>query len=152
MADASFLAEVGSQAPVSLEGGDAPALGLVPWASQVGVGGVIRSARENPHPQSLPCKGRVVAVPHRRGATRMPGLILLLLVVGMVGAAYAAVPLYYAFCAATGYGGTPRSGQRQRQGRHCPADASALSTPTSICPFARKVMPPAPSEARIDVV
>lgn len=27
---------------------------------------------------------------------------------GMVGAAYAAVPLYYEFCRATGYGGTPQ--------------------------------------------
>jgi cytochrome c oxidase assembly protein subunit 11 len=34
--------------------------------------------------------------------------LLLLVAVGMVGAAYAAVPLYYAFCAATGYGGTTR--------------------------------------------
>lgn len=30
------------------------------------------------------------------------------LVAIMLGAAYAAVPLYYAFCRATGYGGTPR--------------------------------------------
>ena len=37
---------------------------------------------------------------------RNVGLILLVLAVAMVGAAYAAVPLYYAFCAATGYGGT----------------------------------------------
>ncbi|HVY51296.1 MAG TPA: cytochrome c oxidase assembly protein [Devosia sp.] len=39
---------------------------------------------------------------------RNVGLMLLLLAVAMVGAAYAAVPLYYAFCAATGYGGTTR--------------------------------------------
>jgi cytochrome c oxidase assembly protein subunit 11 len=31
----------------------------------------------------------------------------LAVVVGMVGMSYAAVPLYYAFCRATGYGGTP---------------------------------------------
>jgi cytochrome c oxidase assembly protein subunit 11 len=31
----------------------------------------------------------------------------LLVAFGMVGAAYAAVPLYYIFCRATGYGGTP---------------------------------------------
>src|SRR5258707_13728235 len=31
----------------------------------------------------------------------------LAVVVGMVGASYAAVPLYYIFCRATGYGGTP---------------------------------------------
>ncbi|HEY4264874.1 MAG TPA: cytochrome c oxidase assembly protein [Micropepsaceae bacterium] len=29
-------------------------------------------------------------------------------VIGMVAMSYAAVPLYYAFCRATGYGGTPR--------------------------------------------
>jgi cytochrome c oxidase assembly protein subunit 11 len=34
--------------------------------------------------------------------------ILLLVAVGMVGAAYAAVPLYEVFCKVTGYGGTPR--------------------------------------------
>ena len=39
---------------------------------------------------------------------RNVGAILLLLVIGMVGAAYAAGPLFYAFCAATGYGGTTR--------------------------------------------
>ena len=46
------------------------------------------------------------AAPERKN--RNVGAILLLLVVGMVGAAYAAVPIYYAFCAATGYGGTTR--------------------------------------------
>lgn len=34
------------------------------------------------------------------------------LVALMVGAAFAAVPLYYAFCRATGYGGTPRIAQQ----------------------------------------
>jgi cytochrome c oxidase assembly protein subunit 11 len=33
------------------------------------------------------------------------------IVVGMVGLSYAAVPLYYAFCRATGYGGTPQRAQ-----------------------------------------
>jgi len=33
-------------------------------------------------------------------------------VVGMVGMSYAAVPLYYAFCRATGYGGTPARAER----------------------------------------
>jgi cytochrome c oxidase assembly protein subunit 11 len=36
------------------------------------------------------------------------GLICLLVFAGMVGAAYAAVPLYKAFCQATGYDGTVR--------------------------------------------
>jgi cytochrome c oxidase assembly protein subunit 11 len=48
------------------------------------------------------------ALPHPTGKNRKVGLILLLVAVGMVGAAYSAVPLYYAFCAATGYGGTTR--------------------------------------------
>ena len=39
---------------------------------------------------------------------RNVGAILLLVAVGMVGMAYAAVPLYEMFCQATGYGGTTR--------------------------------------------
>ncbi|MBV9813355.1 MAG: cytochrome c oxidase assembly protein, partial [Acetobacteraceae bacterium] len=35
---------------------------------------------------------------------------LAVVVVGMVGASFAAVPLYKAFCALTGYGGTPQIG------------------------------------------
>jgi cytochrome c oxidase assembly protein subunit 11 len=42
------------------------------------------------------------------GKNRNIGLILFCVAVAMVGAAYSAVPLYYAFCAATGYGGTTR--------------------------------------------
>jgi cytochrome c oxidase assembly protein subunit 11 len=34
-------------------------------------------------------------------------------VAGMVGASFAAVPLYRAFCAATGYGGTPKIGPEE---------------------------------------
>ncbi|HEX4297844.1 MAG TPA: cytochrome c oxidase assembly protein [Devosia sp.] len=47
------------------------------------------------------------AAPARKN--RNIGGILFVLAVVMVGAAYAAVPLYYAFCAATGYGGTTRN-------------------------------------------
>jgi len=43
-----------------------------------------------------------------QGKNRNIALILFVFAVGMVGMAYAAVPLYYAFCAATGYGGTTR--------------------------------------------
>jgi cytochrome c oxidase assembly protein subunit 11 len=42
------------------------------------------------------------------GKNRNIGAILLLVAVGMVGMAYAAVPLYQMFCQATGYGGTTR--------------------------------------------
>ena len=49
-----------------------------------------------------------IALPAGQNRNRNVGFILLLLAVGMVGAAYAAVPLYQLFCAATGYGGTTR--------------------------------------------
>ena len=45
----------------------------------------------------------------RRGNTVL-GLALGGVIVGMVGLAFASVPLYRAFCAATGYGGTPKIG------------------------------------------
>jgi len=38
------------------------------------------------------------------------GLVLVMVVAGMVGATFAAVPLYRVFCAVTGYGGTPQIG------------------------------------------
>jgi len=38
------------------------------------------------------------------------------IVVGMVGASFAAVPLYRLFCAVTGYGGTPKIGGGARAG------------------------------------
>jgi len=41
-----------------------------------------------------------------RGRYSITGLSLAVLVVGMVGLSYAAVPLYDLFCRATGYGGT----------------------------------------------
>jgi len=41
----------------------------------------------------------------------MVGLACAALAVGMVGASYAAVPLYRAFCEATGWGGTVRRGE-----------------------------------------
>ena len=48
----------------------------------------------------------VTAHSRRNGAT---ALVLALVVVGMVGMAYAAVPLYRLFCQVTGYGGTPQT-------------------------------------------
>jgi len=39
---------------------------------------------------------------------RMVAVVCVAFVMAMVGAAYAAVPLYRIFCAATGYGGTPQ--------------------------------------------
>lgn len=45
------------------------------------------------------------AMQHRH---KRVALIVVAVVVGMVGMAYAAVPLYSLFCRATGYGGTPQ--------------------------------------------
>ena len=45
----------------------------------------------------------------RRGNS-LVGVGLAAVVAGMVGASFAAVPLYRMFCAATGYGGTPQIG------------------------------------------
>jgi len=44
------------------------------------------------------------------------GGALLAVVVGMVGLSFASVPLYRAFCAATGYGGTPQIGPEASPG------------------------------------
>jgi cytochrome c oxidase assembly protein subunit 11 len=46
------------------------------------------------------------ALPLRDNRNRRMALVLGLLVAGMVGAAYAAVPLYALFCQLTGFGGT----------------------------------------------
>jgi cytochrome c oxidase assembly protein subunit 11 len=48
--------------------------------------------------------------PRSGRATRITGVACLTLAVAMVGAAFAAVPLYNAFCKATGFDGTPLVG------------------------------------------
>lgn len=46
----------------------------------------------------------------RRKGNRAFGLVLAGIVVAMLGASFAAVPLYRVFCAVTGFGGTPQIG------------------------------------------
>lgn len=46
----------------------------------------------------------------RRTSNRVTGVVVAAIVVGMVGMSFAAIPLYRAFCQATGYGGTPKIG------------------------------------------
>jgi cytochrome c oxidase assembly protein subunit 11 len=46
--------------------------------------------------------------PPDKAANRRTGLIAAAVALAMVGAAYAAVPAYYAFCRATGFGGVPQ--------------------------------------------
>ncbi|HHI82189.1 MAG TPA: cytochrome c oxidase assembly protein, partial [Rhizobiales bacterium] len=46
--------------------------------------------------------------PTRRKANLRIAAVFTMVVVGMVGMAYASVPLYRVFCQVTGFGGTPR--------------------------------------------
>jgi hypothetical protein len=46
--------------------------------------------------------------PHLQSRHRRVALSVLGVVVGMIGMSYAAVPLYEAFCRATGFGGVPQ--------------------------------------------
>jgi cytochrome c oxidase assembly protein subunit 11 len=52
------------------------------------------------------------AAARRRRGLRITALVATVGVVGMIGAAYAAVPFYRAFCQATGYDGTVRRAER----------------------------------------
>ena len=54
--------------------------------------------RSPPSPRPRPRRNQVV------------GVVLAAVVLGMVGMSFAAVPLYRMFCAATGFGGTPKTG------------------------------------------
>jgi cytochrome c oxidase assembly protein subunit 11 len=45
---------------------------------------------------------------NRSNRNRHTGLVLFVVVLGMVGLAFASVPLYRLFCQATGFGGTPQ--------------------------------------------
>jgi cytochrome c oxidase assembly protein subunit 11 len=56
---------------------------------------------------SQPTSSKTPLTKQQRG-NRTIGVIVALVFVGMVGAAYAAVPFYKAFCQATGYDGTVR--------------------------------------------
>lgn len=64
------------------------------------------SPRPNPGPSSKP----------GRPNHRLIALICAGVVVGMVGAAYAAVPFYRAFCQATGFDGTPKRAESGPKG------------------------------------
>ena len=52
----------------------------------------------------------------RRGNNQWLGLVLGCVAVGMVGASFAAIPLYRLFCAVTGYAGTPQIGPEAAPG------------------------------------
>lgn len=48
-----------------------------------------------------------------RRSLRLTAIALTSVIAGMIGLSFAAVPLYRMFCAATGYGGTPRIGPEE---------------------------------------
>src|ERR1700761_1736421 len=51
-----------------------------------------------------------------RRANRLLLTISICVAIGMVGMSFAAIPLYRAFCQATGYGGTPKIGEARAPG------------------------------------
>jgi cytochrome c oxidase assembly protein subunit 11 len=59
----------------------------------------------------------------QRSRNRQLGFAIVLVIAGMIGISYAAVPLYRAFCQATGYGGTP-----DITGNHSPGMAAQRVT------------------------
>jgi cytochrome c oxidase assembly protein subunit 11 len=61
----------------------------------------------------------------KRGSNAAFGAVLALVIVGMVGATFAAVPLYRVFCAVTGYGGTPQIGGAAAPGASAQAGHAA---------------------------
>lgn len=48
----------------------------------------------------------------RQAKNKRTGILLGLFTAGMIGLAFASVPLYQLFCQVTGYGGTPRTGDQ----------------------------------------
>jgi hypothetical protein len=70
----------------------------------------------------------------RRAAART-ALLCVAVLFGMTGAAFAAVPLYRAFCQATGFGGTGSPGGRRRPPRRSTGPSRSASTPIrGTCP------------------
>jgi len=65
--------------------------------------------------------------PARRRGNAAFGIVLACVVAGMLGAAFAAVPLYRVFCAVTGYGGTPQIGGASAPGASAQAGHPAPS-------------------------
>lgn len=70
-----------------------------------------------------------------RRNNRTVAMVLFGVIAGMTGLSFAAVPLYRAFCQATGYGGTPRIG---------PAEASGHSNLTIVVRFDANTNPGLP--------
>ncbi|TGT13711.1 cytochrome c oxidase assembly protein, partial [Mesorhizobium sp. M3A.F.Ca.ET.174.01.1.1] len=83
--------------------------------------------------------------PIRKNGNRAIVAVCLAFFTGMVGMAYAAVPLYKMFCQATGYGGTTQRAEKQYAGRVLDRDitirfdANTNGIPWQFEPVARSV-------------
>ena len=81
----------------------------------------------------------------RKNTNRVVAFVCLAFFGGMIGMAYAAVPLYKMFCQATGYGGTTQRAEKQYAGRILDRDitvrfdANTNGIPWQFQPVARSV-------------
>jgi cytochrome c oxidase assembly protein subunit 11 len=81
----------------------------------------------------------------KKNANRVVAVVCLSFFVGMIGMAYAAVPLYTMFCQATGYGGTTRRVEQQYAGKVLDRDitirfdANAAGMPWDFQPVKRSI-------------
>ena len=89
--------------------------------------------------------GETSTGPRKKNANRVIAGVCIAFFGGMIGMAYAAVPLYKMFCQATGYGGTTQRAEKQYAGRVLDRDitvrfdANTNGIPWQFEPVARSV-------------
>ena len=89
--------------------------------------------------------GETSTGPRKKNANRVIAGVCIAFFGGMIGMAYAAVPLYRMFCQATGYGGTTQRAEKQYAGRVLDRDitvrfdANTNGIPWQFEPVARSV-------------
>ncbi|ESX13771.1 cytochrome C oxidase assembly protein [Mesorhizobium sp. LSHC440B00] len=88
---------------------------------------------------------QTVTDPRKKNTNRAVAAVCVAFFGGMIGMAYAAVPLYKMFCQATGYGGTTQRAEKQYAGRILDRDitvrfdANTNGIPWQFQPVARSV-------------
>jgi len=86
-----------------------------------------------------------VTDPRKKNTNRVVAAVCVAFFGGMIGMAYAAVPLYKMFCQATGYGGTTQRAEKQYAGRVLDReitvrfDANIAGVPWDFQPVARSM-------------
>ncbi|UVK38266.1 cytochrome c oxidase assembly protein [Mesorhizobium sp. AR10] len=89
---------------------------------------------------------QVVTDPTKKNTNRIVAGVCIAFFGGMIGMAYAAVPLYAMFCQATGYGGTTQRAEKQYAGRVLDRDitvrfdANIAGVPWQFQPVARSIV------------